>query len=241
LIFLHGWTCDSSSFDAQLQHFSRTRRVIIPNLRGHGPSDAPAQGYDLGSFVDDLRWQLDELDIERAIVVGHSMGGNVGLELAVHEEHRISGVLMIDSVVLPSPEVRTGLKNIAAILETSGPAAALEQLSPLLFVDGDDRGVAAGIMNVMAATPAHVAIAAFRAHIMEYDAAPALAGCRARLGYIAAANPLADVSRMRALCPNLALAQTLGSGHFSTIYVPDQINAMIERFMALVETPVATV
>ena len=235
LLLVHGWTCDSTSFDAQLRHFGAIRRVILPNLRGHGPNDAPVQGYALVDFVDDLRWQLDVLQVDRAIVVGHSMGGNVGLELAVREASRISGVLMIDSVLLPSPEADAAVRNIATLLDEIGLAATLERTSGLLFGDHDDSGLAAGIIKIMAATPYHVAVPALRSHVVDYDAGPTLAHCKVPLGYIAAANPLADISRVRELFPKLIAAQTLGAGHFSPIFAPDQVNAMIDRFMTIVE------
>jgi pimeloyl-ACP methyl ester carboxylesterase len=238
LLFLHGWTCDGASFHAQLEQFDNHRRVIVPDLRGHGSSDASVRHYGLADFVDDLRWQLDDLDVDHAIVVGHSMGGNIGLELAIRDQGRISGVLMIDSLVFPGREVSAGLKVVGDLLEVSGLDAALAEVAALLFIAEDDGDVSAEILRRMAMTPHHVAAPAFRAHVMDYDPTIALASCTVPLGYIGAANLLADTSKMRRLSPNLTFCtQTLASGHFPQVFVPDQINAMIERFVAMIEVP----
>ena len=235
LLFLHGWACDSANFDAQLEHFEDRYRVIIPNLRGHGPSDAPPEGYALADFADDLRWQLDDFGVKNAIVVGHSMGGNVGLELAARDAGRISGLLMIDSVVFPGRDIRDGLKTAGQRLNLEGLDAALAELAPLLFIAEDDSNLSAEIRRRMTMTPDHVAVSAFRAHITDYDPGVTLANCDIPLGYIAAASPLADLPLMRHLCPHLICAQTFASGHFPQVFVPDQVNAMIERFVTLVE------
>jgi pimeloyl-ACP methyl ester carboxylesterase len=234
LLLLHGWCCDSSTFSAQSSHFSDHRRVVVPNLRGHGTSDAPVQRYDLGLFVDDVVWQLDELDVDRATVIGHSMGGAVGLELASRHPSRIAGLLMIDTVLFPPPDLRLGLLGLFQVLETFGLEAGLAQAAGLLFIPQDDPSLRDGIVGRMAQTPDHVALSAFRNHLLDYDPVPALSRSHLPLGYVRAADPLADLGQLLVHCPKLLTAQTLASGHFSPIFVPDQINAMVETFLRAV-------
>ena len=71
-----------------------------------------------------------------------------------------------------------------------------------------------------------------------YDPAEVAAGCIAPALYIAAdePQPRADMTRFHALCPRLAFGQTVGSGHFCQLEMPDQVNAMIERFVAITPT-----
>jgi hypothetical protein len=85
----------------------------------------------------------------------------------------------------------------------------------------------------MTRTPQHVAVAAFRGHLLDYDFAVAVAACEVPVAYLGATRQLADLDRFRSLCPQLMTGQTLGSGHFSPLEVPRQINSMLDRFFAI--------
>lgn len=81
-LFVHGWTCNHNFFAPQIECFSRFHRVIAADLCGHGASDAPQRQYTVPEFADDLAWLCGELGVERAVLVGHSMGGLIALQLA---------------------------------------------------------------------------------------------------------------------------------------------------------------
>jgi hypothetical protein len=69
---------------------------------------------------------------------------------------------------------------------------------------------------------------------LDYDASPAATGCQAPIAYIASyigtVTSIADLTRFRSLAPHRLTGHTLGSGHFSPLFVPDQINAMLSAF-----------
>src|SRR3982074_804874 len=85
----------------------------------------------------------------------------------------------------------------------------------------------------MAKTSQHVAVPAFRNHLLDYDASRVARACRVPIAYIAASNLMADLGQFKQLCPQLVTAQTIGSGHFSLLEVPEQVNAMLERFVKI--------
>jgi hypothetical protein len=74
---------------------------------------------------------------------------------------------------------------------------------------------------------------AFDHHLLLWDGAAAAAACKTPALYIAAENPLTDLTQFRELCPQLVVGQTVGAGHFNNQQVPDQVNAMIERFLTI--------
>jgi pimeloyl-ACP methyl ester carboxylesterase len=70
--------------------------VASVDLRGHGTSAKPEEGYDFTTLTDDLRSVLDAVGFDRAVVAGQSMGANVALELAWRFPDRVRGVACID-------------------------------------------------------------------------------------------------------------------------------------------------
>jgi pimeloyl-ACP methyl ester carboxylesterase len=234
MLFVHGWACDHTTFEAQIDYFRYSHRVVAVDLKGHGASDAQHQEYTVSGFADDLASLCRELRLDRPIVVGHSMGGTIALDLAARYGNLLSAVVLIDSVILPDPAFLEALRPFAQALDGDQYRNALRQTVSTLFLESDDQWRKAKLLSAMAAVPQHVLASAFRNHITEYDAAPAAERCRLPIAYIAAAARLADLDRFRDLCPQLMIGQTLGSGHFSPLEVPDQVNDMIERFCAIV-------
>src|ERR1700754_5239679 len=91
IVLVHGWCCNHTFLDLQAKYLgmahrarylSKSHRVISVDLRGHGESDAPVQEYSMAAFADDLAWICKKLGLEKPLLIGHSMGGNVSLEVA---------------------------------------------------------------------------------------------------------------------------------------------------------------
>jgi pimeloyl-ACP methyl ester carboxylesterase len=234
MLLVHGWGCDHTTLAPQIEFFRQSYRVIAVDLRGHGMSDAPHQEYTVAGFADDLASLCGELRLQRPTLVGHSMGGTVSLELAARYGDLPSAVVLIDSVILPHPAFVEGLQPFARALYGEGYREALHQTVSSLFLATDNPERKSRLLSAMDAVPQHVLASSFRNHITDYDATLAASGCQLPVAYIAAARKLADLNRFLTLCPQLMVAQTLGAGHFSPLEVPDQVNAMIERFCAIV-------
>ena len=232
-LFVHGWTCNHNFFAPQIEYFSRFHRVIAPDLCGHGASDAPQRQYTVPEFADDLAWFCGELGVERAVLVGHSMGGVIALQLAATHPELSAAVCLVDSVVFPSDAFIAQLKLLGDQLAGAAYIQTLQLAASALFIETDDPVRKAHVLTEMAKTSQHIAVPAFRNHLLDYDASPAARACRVPIAYIAASNLMADLGQFKQLCPQLVTAQTLGSGHFSLLEVPEQVNAMLERFVKI--------
>lgn len=96
LVFLHGFGGQASQWRYQLQTFSRDNRVIALDLRGHGLSDKPPGMYDMTELQADLRAALQVLKVEEPFtLVGHSFGGAIAAEFALHHPHRLEHLILI--------------------------------------------------------------------------------------------------------------------------------------------------
>lgn len=96
LIFLHGLASQSHMFDKIAPLLADSFRVLAFDQRGHGESAKPSGGYDFANVAQDLLALLDALKLKRAIVAGHSWGGNVALYFAAHYPERARGIVLID-------------------------------------------------------------------------------------------------------------------------------------------------
>lgn len=97
LILLHGLASQSHIFDLVAPLLARNEfRVIAFDQRGHGESVKPENGFDFHTVSEDLLALLDALKIKRAIIAGHSWGGNVALYFAATFPERVRGLVLID-------------------------------------------------------------------------------------------------------------------------------------------------
>jgi len=93
VVFTHGATIDHHEWDATLQIVGEHFRVLAWDVRGHGKS-RPAR-LSFKAAMEDLLGILDQLHIERAIFIGHSMGGNLHQELVFHHPERVIGMVFL--------------------------------------------------------------------------------------------------------------------------------------------------
>jgi len=97
VVMLHGITDSLHSFDPVLAHLPRHIRVFALTQRGHGDADRPASGYRTRDFAADVAAFMDAVDIESAVVVGHSMGATNAERFAIDYPKRVSGLVLVGS------------------------------------------------------------------------------------------------------------------------------------------------
>ena len=97
VVFLPGWTGSTRYLRPQLELFGREHRAIALDYRAHGRSDQTLAGHSLAGYARDLRAFLLALDLEEAVLVGHSMGAFVAWEyIRQFGEERLAGFVNID-------------------------------------------------------------------------------------------------------------------------------------------------
>jgi len=232
LVLVHGWTCDRRFFGPQLEHFSRRHRVVALDLRGHGDSDKPRQDYTFAGHADDLAWVCGQLAIERPVIVSHSIGGCIALELASRRPPFPAAIVMIEAPVLASPERRSGIMQRIEAMCVGDLETARRLFSEAYVLPFDDQQRMARVVDLMVTSLAHVAASEIE-QLFSWDAEAAAAACGVPALFINAALPRPELARFRELCAHLLIAQTAGAGHVNMLEVPDQVNAMIERFLAI--------
>ena len=109
VVFLHGVTDSWGSFEGVLARLPESIHAYAISLRGHGNSSRPASGYRMADMANDLRLFLNTLEIDRAVLVGHSMGSFVAQRFAINHPARVAGLVLLGSA--------TGMRDNAVVLD----------------------------------------------------------------------------------------------------------------------------
>jgi pimeloyl-ACP methyl ester carboxylesterase len=120
-ICLHGITAQHRAFNALARHLAPQRTVVGVDLRGRGDSGKPGSGYGLEAHARDVVRVLDHLGLDKAAILGHSMGGFVALKTAISYPERVHALVLLDSG-WPRTEV-----SPEEISEEQRQAAAIEE------------------------------------------------------------------------------------------------------------------
>lgn len=144
VVLLHGYTDSHRSFDLLRPHLPASWRVIAMTARGHGESDRPAAGYEISNMAADVRALLDALDVERAVIVGHSMGAAIALLFAAAYPERVAGLVLVGAFASfqDNPGVAELAQTVASFEEAVDPEfvqafqeSTFEEMIPQRFLD----------------------------------------------------------------------------------------------------------
>ena len=97
IICAHGLTANAYCFQALADELSSTHRVIAYDLRGRGDSDKPESGYSLSIHANDLAEIIDALELDRPVIIGHSLGAMIALYFAAHHPENLSKLVLVDA------------------------------------------------------------------------------------------------------------------------------------------------
>ena len=225
LVFVHGWTCDSSFWQAQLDEFSKHRHVIAIDLPGHGQTPAPSSGFQPRTFVEAVDEVIRGAKLKRVVLVGHSMGGAVIRQYARLHPERVAGLVFIDAPFefKDTPERRAMADNFGG---AEGPANRKKFIEPM-FLSTTAPALREQILTSMLKTPEMVAVGAFEWLVDELTSPqkplewPALVLIRQ-----GGRKPPAE------LAPGATVVEVQGAGHFVMSEKPQETNRLIADFIA---------
>ena len=240
LLLLHGYTDSHRSFDLLRPHLPENWRVIAMTQRGHGRSDKPESGYAVADMAADVPALLDALGIDRAIVVGHSMGSAVALHAAASYPNRVAGLVLIGGFAdYDKPAVAELSEAVNAFTDAVDPEFVLAfqestvaGMIPQRFLDV--------VIGESLRAPAHVWRQALQGQV-EADIMGAAKACAAPalllLGQQDAFVPLADQFKLREALRASRLFTLAGVGHAPHWEAPEAAAQKLTAFVAELDEP----
>jgi pimeloyl-ACP methyl ester carboxylesterase len=124
MLLLHGIGNSAQTWAGVLDRLAAHHTVIAPDLLGHGSSDKPRADYSIAAYANGMRDLLTVLDVERATVVGHSLGGGIAMQFAYQFPERVERLVLVGSGGL-GPEMSASLR----LASLPGAEAVLTLLS----------------------------------------------------------------------------------------------------------------
>ena len=135
LIFLTGMGCSAYIFNQFAPRFSDKFRVLVLTRRGQGDSDYPETGYDADTLTEDIRQFMDQLDIQKAILAGHSLAGVELTHFAATHPSRVQKLVYLDALDdrrgFRAIREQNPLRNIEIKKEVSTPRTLEEYIAAM--------------------------------------------------------------------------------------------------------------
>ena len=220
LVCIHGAGGSSVIWMDTVRRLSPRRRVVALDLPGHGQSDRwhPPSEVSIAMYRDAVGTVCANLKINKAILVGHSMGGQIALDCALAWPERVAGVVMVNSSLHfeVKPRVFERLEKDFA--------AFGEWLAKVGFSPSTPREIVERWQGIVFTADQEIATADFRA-IERYDARPRAASLRVPLLDLAGGDDL--------LAPPAATARIAPrAGHFLMLEQPEEYFSALDSFVA---------
>ncbi|HEU4510576.1 MAG TPA: alpha/beta hydrolase [Pyrinomonadaceae bacterium] len=230
LVLVHGWGCNLNHWRDQIPDLSKRGRVLALDLPGHGQSDKPEISYTIDLFANAIDAVMRDAKVDRAVVVGHSMGTPVARQFYRKYPQKTAAIVIVDGGLRPfgTKEMREqflAMFRAPNYKETS--AQMLAQMAGTLSAADKER-----VNSSFASTPQKVLVSAMES--MNQDSLYGPDKMNVPVLAIMAKSPFwpPDTEQfLRGLAPDLEYQMWDGVGHFLMMEKPKQFNDAVIAFL----------
>jgi len=231
VVLVHGWSCDRSYWQSQVEPLSRHRQVITLDLAGHGDSGFGRREWTIEAFGLDVATVVTDLDLREVILVGHSMGGDVALEAARQFPERVRGIVWVDTY--------NQLAEFSTPQEVRARMAAFEtdfvqttrRFVRRMFAASADAALIERVAADMSAAPPEVALPALESAWTFGSKVPEI--LRSLNVPMAAINPEDSTSDLKSMREyGIDVTCISGVGHFMMMEQPERFNECLLKVIS---------
>ncbi len=237
LVFVHGWSANRSYWREQAGEFAENYRVVTIDLAGHGESGLNRQDWTMEAFGADVAAVVNRLELERVILIGHSMGGMVVIEAARLLHDNVIGIVGVDSYTgigqtYPDSAIDAYLAPFKEDFKTASYDLVLT-----MFPEISDSSLMREIAEDISSAPPEVAFGSYEA-VVKYlytDPVQMLTWIKELDLPIRGINcdffpP--DVEAVRAAARSFDAKTMTGVGHFLQMEDPETFNRLLHETIA---------
>jgi pimeloyl-ACP methyl ester carboxylesterase len=234
IVLVHGWTCDDTSWSAQVPALSKHYRVITLDLPGHGQSESPKDGkFSMDLFARAIEAVRAERRIDKIALVGRSMGTPVIRQYARLYPQHVAALVIVDGVVIPpaqSARAATPPLDPQQLVTPEGLKMRQGMIEGM-FTPKTPADVQERVLKMMLAAPPATAAGAMAAtfdpstwtdDVMTMPVYGIYAEKSALLG-----NP----AYLKKVFPKIEYVEMPGTGHFVMMEQPEEFNRLLTSFL----------
>jgi len=240
LLLIHGYPLNRSLWRPQLDNLTDAARVIAPDLRSHGESNASEQPYSVDTLADDMLELLDELGLAGPMVLGGlSMGGYVALAFYRRHPERVAGLIL--AATRPGADSEAGKANrdkAMALAREQGVGAIADSMLPKMLAPEtyqSDPGLVHQVRHLLASTPLNGVLGDLAAMRDRPDSTEMLGSILEPVLVIHGQQdqliPPSEAEAAFARLPNARLALVPRAGHLLNLEQPEAFDAEVRTFL----------
>jgi pimeloyl-ACP methyl ester carboxylesterase len=238
VVFIHGWTCDLTFWRLQAPLYEKRRSLLI-DLPGHGASGKPEISYTQELFARAVDAVMRDAGVEKAVLVGHSMGTPVALTVLRLYPKKVSGLVIVDGFI-PAPPKNDAEREkqaaqraeMAKKFRSPDYKQAVDGMFKFMFTEQTPAPLREEIREKMSAAPHHVLASAMEG-MMALEPPANLHFEIPTLAIMAKREGQADYEKyLHGVFPNLRSYQAWeGAGHFLMMEQPERFNTALAQFL----------
>jgi sigma-B regulation protein RsbQ len=230
VVFVHGWTCDSSTWVRQVPAIARKYQVVTIDLPGHGKSGSPKDGkFSMDLFAKAVEAVRREVKADKIVLVGHSMGTPVIRQYARLFPRHVAALVLVDGTVIEA-KTAAGMAGVAERFK--GPDAGKTRVEFIhsMLTPAATPELQARIEKMMTAAPDTTAAGA-----MAAMADPAIWTDEPInvpvLGIYADKSRLGNRELLAKVFPSIQYNEIPGTDHFLMLEKPEEFNRILLEFL----------
>jgi pimeloyl-ACP methyl ester carboxylesterase len=227
VLFAHSFGGSSIQWRNQLEHLSDSRRVVAFDFREHGRSDAPCdKDFSAAALAKDISAVVDDLQLSRFVLVGHSMGGAAAVAYAGSHPDRVAGLVLVGTPGKADPEQA---KQIMGALKSEAYQKVMDQYMTLLLQDAKPEvnlSVSADFDKMSRETSIAITGAMF-----AYDPLPDLKKYTGPVLIISTSREDSQPNTLAFQRPDVEHKTIEGTSHWSQLDKPGEFNKILDEFL----------
>jgi pimeloyl-ACP methyl ester carboxylesterase len=236
LLLIHAFPLTGAMWRPQVEALQGQFRLIVPDLRGFGGSDAPPGPYTMDQQADDLAALLDQLGVAQATLCGLSMGGYIAMAFMRRHAARARALILADTKAgADGDEARAGREVNARLAEEQGVVAIADKMISGLVAPGAGQQVRDALRAmILANTPEGIA-GALRGMALRRDSSESLRAVSVPtlviVGAEDALTPPIEASAINMAVAGSYVAMMPGAGHMSSLEAPEAFTTALRVFL----------